>query len=145
MSHRPETLVIHAGQHHEPTTGAVPLAEREIVLEIVGASSVERHDGACVVEDELLSTALRIDLGLVNLGRGADIVLPGLSTVVPDTAGETFPILDAAEIEYTTKQVAWMTIERLDGLALARSLAALDLPQDLRDALLERAAATRPW
>ena len=129
----------------EPTTGAVPLAEREIVLEIVGASSVERHDGACVVEDELLSTALRIDLGLVNLGRGADIVLPGLSTVVPDTAGETFPILDAAEIEYTTKQVAWMTIERLDGLALARSLAALDLPQDLRDALLERAAATRPW
>jgi len=129
----------------EPTTGPDPLGEREIVLEVVGASAVEGFEGAAVVEDELLSQALRIELGRVDMTTGVDVVLVGLSPVRPDVVGEAFAILDAAEIEYTVKQAAWTATQRLAGLALARGLAALPLSPVLRDALLERAAATAPW
>ena len=43
------------------------------------------------------------------------------------------------------KEAAWAAVKRLNGLALAQELATLDLPPVLRDALLERAAATRAW
>ena len=124
----------------EPTTGLDPLSERELMLEIVGVVACEDREGAAVTEDELLSPALKVDLGVVDMTVGADVTL----VVVPGTSDmirEAFVLLDAAEIEYTTKQVAWRAIQRFGGLALAQGLASLDLPQSLRDALLERAAA----
>ena len=129
----------------EPASGPDPLGEREIVLEVVGASAVEGHAGAVVTEDELLSPALRIDLGLVDMIAGVDVVLAGLSPAGTDVVGEAFAILDAAEIEYMVKQVSWTLVQRLEGTALAQGLGALPLPPMLRDAVLERAAAARPW
>ena len=129
----------------EPTTGPDPLAAREIVLEIVGAAGVEGGDGAQVVRDETLSPALRVDLGQVDMTTGVDVVLTGLSPAEPDVVAASFSLLDAAEIAFATKEAAWAAVKRLNGLALAQELATLDLPPVLRDALLERAAATRAW
>lgn len=128
----------------EPTIGPEPLRERELVLEIVGAAACDGTENAVVCDDELLCPALRIDLGTIDMTVGAELTLT-LAPAPSNVEKETFLLLDAAEIEYMTKQIAWHTVQRRDGLALARSLASLDLPQDLRDALLERAAATRPW
>ena len=50
-----------------------------------------------------------------------------------------------SEIAFTTKEAAWSAVKRLDGLPLAQELTTLDLPPVLRDALLERAAATTAW
>ncbi|MEZ5087923.1 MAG: glycoside hydrolase family 31 protein [Tessaracoccus sp.] len=129
----------------EPTTGPDPLAERGIVLEIVGSSAAGDLDGARVVADETLSPALRIDLGRVDMTAGIDVTVAGLVPAPVDAVGESFALLDAAEIAFTTKEQAWSAVKRLDGLALAQELATLDLPDLLRDAILERAAAAKPW
>jgi hypothetical protein len=146
----------------EPTTGPDPLAGREIALEIVGADAVDQIEvisaqaertGSVpdpstatpeVVADELLSPALRVELGRVS-SDGAVVVLTGLRAAEPDLVGDAFGLLDAAEIAFTTKEAAWSAVKRLDGLALAQELTTLDLPPVLRDALLERAAATTAW
>ncbi|HMR49157.1 MAG TPA: glycoside hydrolase family 31 protein [Arachnia sp.] len=142
----------------EPTTGPDPLAEREIALEIVGAVAVEKVSVALptrvgvagkgsdegVVTDELLSPALRIELGRVS-PDGATVELFGLSPATPDPVADAFTLLDAAEIAFTTKEAAWAAVARLNGLALAQELATIDLPPSLRDALLERASAGLPW
>ena len=127
----------------EPTTGPDPLAGREIALEIVGAVGVEGID-AEIVTDELLSPALRVELGRVS-SDGATVVLTGLHPATSDLVGDAFALLDAAEIAFTTKEAAWSAVKRLDGLPLAQELTTLDLPPVLRDALHERAAATTAW
>lgn len=128
-----------------PTTGEDPLREREIVLEIVGAAMAESHEDARVASDETLSPALRIELGRVDMTVGADVRLTGLTAAPPDVAGECFALLDAAWIEYLAKEAAWSAVQRLDSLALAQELTAQGLPGVLRDAILERAAATKAW
>ena len=129
----------------EPTSGPDPRLEREIVLEIVGVSAVESYNDAVLAEDELLSPALRIDLGRVDLTTGIDVSLTGLVPAALDPAKETFALLDVAEVEYLLKTDAWSAVRRSDGLALAQELASLGLPAILRDALLERVSATNPW
>ncbi len=129
----------------EPTTGPGPLAERVIALEIVGAASAQSPTDAAVVADETLSPALRVDVGPIDPTVGAEILVPGLVPIRIDVEQETFALLDAAEIEYGIKQVAWASLGQLEGLALAQALSSLGLPAMLRDALLERAAATDPW
>ena len=133
------------------TSGPNPLVEREIVVEIVGASEVEGVGGAwvagdvAIVDDELLSPALRIPLGVVDMSRDTVVTLTGLTAVEPDVQAEAFKILDAAEIGFVLKEKAWAAVRSLEGLALAQELAALELPVMIRDAILERSAAARAW
>ena len=133
------------------TSGPNPLVEREIVVEIVGASEVEGVGGAwvagdvAIVDDELLSPALRIPLGVVDMSRDTVVTLTGLTAVEPDVQAEAFKILDAAEIGFVPKEKAWAAVRSLEGLALAQELAALELPVMIRDAILERSAAARAW
>lgn len=129
----------------EPPTGPDPRRERDIVLEIVGATSVEGLDGAYVATDETLSPALRVDLGRVDLTEGLDLTLSALTPARVDVEKEAFALLDAAEIAFLTKEAAWSAVSRLDGLALAQELTTIDLPESLRGALLERASAPMPW
>ena len=119
------------------------ICHNDFALEIVGAVGVEGID-AEIVTDELLSPALRVELGRVS-SDGATVVLTGLHPATSDLVGDAFALLDAAEIAFTTKEAAWSAVKRLDGLPLAQELTTLDLPPVLRDALLERAAATTAW
>ncbi|MGB4779075.1 TIM-barrel domain-containing protein [Microbacterium sp.] len=130
----------------EPTTGPDPLAIRHIVLEVVGAIEADNspHD-AQRSEEELLSPALRIDLGAVDMTSGADIALTGLQPAPVNVATEAFALIDGAEIDHLPKLAAWDAVNTRDGLDFAQELALIDLPASLRDALLERVAATRPW
>lgn len=129
----------------EPTTGPEPLRTRHIVVEIVGVSAVEGRSDAVLMEDELLCPALRIDLGEVDMTEGMTVEVNGLAAAEVDVAAETFTILDEAEIDLSLKQWAWSTVKQTRGAALAHSLAALDVPVLLRDALFERADAAKPW
>lgn len=92
--------------------------------------------------DELLSPALRIELGKVNMTHGIIVRLKDLQAAPVDVVTETFALLDAAEIAFTVKEQAWAAVKRRGGLALAQELATIGLPPALRAALLERAAAT---
>ncbi|MFT3889345.1 MAG: glycoside hydrolase family 31 protein [Arachnia sp.] len=129
----------------EPTTGPEPRRERDLVLEIVGAASAEGRPDARVVTDETLSAALRIDLGRVDLSAGLDVTVTGLAPVRPDVVADAFALLDAAEIAFGVKESAWAAVKRLGGLPLAQELAAIDLPEALRGAILERASARPAW
>ena len=136
----------------EPTTGPDPLTAREVTLEIVGITGVRAlvlngvvMDGvvmdAVVAEDEVLSDALRVRLGTVDLTQPVDVLLRGITWAEPDPVADAFAILDAAEIAFLTKDAAWNAVRTLRGLDLAQALTTLpDLPQILRDALMERAA-----
>lgn len=129
----------------EPTTGPDPLASREIVLEIVGAVAAESPADARIADDELLSPALRVELGTVDMTAGAVVELHGLVPHSADRAAEVFPLLDGAEIAYQVKEAAWGAVQRRDGLALVQELAGIDLPESLRGAIIERAAAPKAF
>lgn len=143
----------------EPTTGPDPLAVREVTLDVVGAAAVESvtivpTDGpeqavdatrAGVHEDELLSPALRITLGRVDLARGLEVRLTGLEAVAETLVQDAFDLLDAAEIPFIDKQIAWRAISELSGLELATELGSQSLPASLRGALVERASVVHPW
>lgn len=77
--------------------------------------------------------------------EGMTVEVNGLAAAEVDVAAETFTILDEAEIDLSLKQWAWSTVKQTRGAALAHSLAALDVPVLLRDALFERADAAKPW
>ena len=143
----------------EPTTGPDPLAVREVTLDVVGAATVESvsivpTDGeeqtldaaqVGVHEDELLSPALRITLGRVDLARGLEVRLTGLEAVAETLVQDAFDLLDAAEIPFIDKQIAWRAISELSGLELATELGSQSLPASLRGALVERASIIPPW
>lgn len=145
----------------EPTTGPDPLAVRQVMLDVVGAAGVEsvvvvidggeEHriepaDGAIEMhDDELLSPALRIHLGAVDLARGAQVRLTGLWTEPDALVEDAFTLLDAAEIPYLDKQFAWRAVSELSGLELATELGSQSLPAGLRGAIVERASVIRPW
>lgn len=138
----------------EPATGHDPRPSRTMSLEIVGASGVTavEVDGrrlpdsvAAVSTDEVLSPALRIEIGTVTASRGATIRLLGLHPAAETIEQDTFALLDAARIPYLLKDQTWRACKQFRGLRLAQELEALNVPVTLREALLEKAAAERPW
>lgn len=129
----------------EPTTGPNPLAVRDVVVEIVGATSVSGYDGAEVSCDETLSRALRIDLGSIDMTQGLDVAFEGLVPEGINIQTDVFPLLDAAEIDFVLKEKAWYAVKRLTGMALLQELEAVKLPSILRDAILERISARTAW
>lgn len=98
--------------------------------------------GLRIAEDEVLSDALRVPLGTIDLTRPVEVLLRGITWAQPDAIADAFAILDAAEIGFLTKDAAWNAVRTLRGLELAQALTTLpDLPHILRDAILERACS----
>ncbi|GMA33225.1 TIM-barrel domain-containing protein [Litorihabitans aurantiacus] len=146
----------------EATTGRPVGRPREIWVDLVGVASVDEvtidvgGEGSAgpaaapmvvgPADDdaaELLAPALRISLGRVDTALGLTLTVTGVRAAPRDVVDDAFTLLAAAEIPYATKENAWAAVKRLGGIDLAQELAALDLPEVLRAALLE-VAATDP-
>lgn len=150
-----------------PPSGPDPVVQRTVVLDIVGALGLEsmvitRGEGAgdgnleaaapesswgevAVHRDELLSPALRIPLGSVDLSSGLRVRLRGLRPVADQVVQDAFDLLDRAEIRFLDKENAWRAVNAHRGLDLAQELATVPLPSILRDVILEVAGVQRPW
>lgn len=96
-------------------------------------------------EDELLAPSLRIELGEVDLDAGLTVYVTGAQRIAKDLVADAFALLDRAEIGFDDKEAAWAATRQASGLDLATSLAAVDLPQVLRDAILEAAGTGQAW
>ncbi len=129
---------------------------RTVTVDVVGVAAAGSVDvllggrpvdvsSPTVVTDELLSPALRIELGPVDLSDGIVVRLGGARRTPRDATGDAFDVLHAAEIAFTAKEQAWRAVAHQEGLALAEELATIELPPVLRDALIEIAAAYPAW
>lgn len=81
----------------------------------------------------------------MDLARGLEVRLTGLEAVAETLVQDAFDLLDAAEIPFIDKQIAWRAISELSGLELATELGSQSLPASLRGALVERASIIPPW
>ena len=142
------------------TAGREPGRTREVWVDLVGVASVESvevsvgdasddlpepHVVGPVADDaaELLAPALRISLGAIDPAVGRTLTVRGARAIARDVVVDAFRLLDGAELAYETKERAWSAVQQQDGLALAETLATLDLPAVLRSAIVE-AASVRP-
>ena len=139
-----------------PTTGVQPGETRTINVDVVGVSSVEcvefllgeetaASPTAVKVSDELLSTALRFELGEVDLSAGFELILRGARPEVPDVVSQAAVLLQAAEIPFVDKEAALHAVQRLTGLALVEELGTIPIKPVLRAALIEIAAKLSTW
>ncbi|WP_232549237.1 glycoside hydrolase family 31 protein [Propioniciclava soli] len=143
----------------EAPTGPAYGAPRSVVVDVAGVASVaaaELRVGGSVVElpraaqgsphgDELLAPALRCELGHVDLDAGFELTLRGARPIARDTTADAHALLAAAEIAFVAKEQAWQAVKNHTGLALAEELATIDLPDDLRGALVEIASGGAVW
>lgn len=146
-----------------PAHGPDPVVEREVMIDVVGLAGVERVQvrergsggerdcGSGWREvpladtgeraDELLAPAFRVPLGRIAWAAGFEVRLRGVRWRERDGAQESLPLLARARIEFAAKERALALLARHSGVDLAQALAATELPADLRQALLERAAS----
>ena len=132
-------------------TGA-PLRVRQVSVRIPGvasAESVSLQDGrvlpfrALPADPEALAPAgLGIELGEVALDDGFALRVIGAERSASFDPERIFAQLQHAGIGYETKRLAWVVITEQGA---ADTLAAMDLPAEIRDALMEQLAAVTAW
>ena len=84
-------------------------------------------------------------IGEIDLDAGFELTLGGLLRREPDAAADAHGLLSAAEIAFVAKERAWRAVIDHDGLAVAEALSTVAIPDDLRGALIEIAAAGSVW
>lgn len=139
-----------------PTTGVPEATRRTLTIDVVGASSIDHIEirngetpipspTPAITFDELLSPALRLDLGLVDFATGVELRLSGMHAAKPDVVGDVTHLLQKAEIAFAEKESALNAVRRLDGLPLVQELSASPLSQELRNAIVEITATQAAW
>lgn len=128
----------------EAPTGAGVLVHRSITLDVVGVVSATVTVAAGLtarVDAGDRGRGLLIDLGLVDLSAGLEVVLTDLALSPVDIEGQVFDFLDQAEIPFAWKELAMNAVQRFSGVALISALHALDLPEPIFGPLLEIVSA----
>ena len=132
-------------------TGA-PISPRQMRVRILGVCAAESVsvDGGAILPAELLPVdpdtlapaGLGVDLGEMALEDGFTLRVVGAKPSAPYDRDRLFAQLQRAEIDYDTKRLVW---EAINDQESADAIAAMSLPQELRDAIAEQLAALTAW
>ncbi|MCR2817135.1 glycoside hydrolase family 31 protein [Microbacterium jiangjiandongii] len=132
-------------------TGA-PIPARQVRIRIPGVCAAESVslEGGPTLPSELLPpdpetlapAGLGADLGEVSLADGFTLRVRGAERSAPFDPERLFAQLQRAEIAYDTKRLVWEAVTDQES---ADAIAAMNLPQELRDAIAEQLLAITAW
>ncbi|UYO97084.1 glycoside hydrolase [Microbacterium sp. M28] len=129
-----------------------PMRARRVSVRVPGvrgAASVSLQNGRVLSArllaadpDALAPAGLGIDLGEISVEDGFTLRITGAERSAAFDPERVFGQLQQAGIGYETKRIAWSVVTEQGA---PNALAAMDLPPELRDALVEQLSAVQAW